>query len=61
MKKIVKKDKRGGSGRGQGRKRGVKAFVNTKPNPTKVMRIPIPLISAVNGLIENFKRKTSVL
>ena len=51
----MKKPTHGGKRKGAGRKRGKKAFKNAKPNPTKVMRIPLPLVEAVNDLIEKFK------
>lgn len=53
MKKDGRKNN-GGARKGAGRKPGKKAFKNAKPNPTKVMRIPIPLVEAVEDLIERY-------
>jgi hypothetical protein len=45
----------GGPRKGAGRKPGKKAFKTTKPNPTKVMRIPLPLVEAVEDMIERYE------
>jgi hypothetical protein len=52
---MAKTSKRGGKRKGAGRKSGKKAFKNAKPNPTKVMRIPLPLVDAVEDLINRYK------
>jgi hypothetical protein len=51
---MTKKPKHGGARKGAGRKSGKKAFKTAKPNPTKVMRIPLPLVPAVEDMIERF-------
>jgi hypothetical protein len=50
----LKKPTHGGPRKGAGRKSGKKAFKNAKPNPTKVMRIPLPLVEVVEDLIERY-------
>jgi hypothetical protein len=47
----MKKPTHGGPRKGAGRKPGKKAYVNTKPNPTKVMRVPLPLVEHVQDII----------
>jgi hypothetical protein len=56
---MAKKAKHGGSRPRAGRKKGKKAFKNSKPNPTKVMRIPLPLVEHIEELIEQFKKDNS--
>jgi hypothetical protein len=51
---MNKKENRGGARKGSGRKPGKKAFVKAKPNPTKVMRIPVELVEAVQDLIDRY-------
>lgn len=51
MKTKKKKDNRGGSGRGQGRKEGVKIV----PYETTTMRVPIPLKASFKKQIADFK------
>jgi hypothetical protein len=46
--------KHGGKRKGAGRKSGKKAFKKVKPNPTKVMRIPLPLVEPVEEMIERY-------
>lgn len=50
----MKKSTHGGKRKGAGRKIGKKAFKKSKPNPTKVMRIPISIVEAVTELIQRF-------
>lgn len=45
----------GGKRKGAGRKPGKKAFKNALPNPTKVMRIPLPLVEHIEEIIERYK------
>lgn len=55
MKKDGRKNN-GGARKGAGRKPGKKAFVNVNPKEkTKVRRIPIGLLEAVDDLIERYK------
>lgn len=42
----------GGKRKGAGRKVG--SYVNSKPKPTKVMRVPEPLVEHVEELIKNY-------
>ena len=51
---TMKKSTHGGKRKGAGRKKGKKAFKKAKPNPTKVMRIPLPLVEPVSDMIEKF-------
>lgn len=51
----MKKPTHGGPRKGAGRKPGKKAFKNAKPNPTKVMRIPLPLVPHVEEMIERYE------
>jgi hypothetical protein len=41
----------GGKRKGAGRKPGKKAYKNVAPKPTKVMRVPIPLVEHVQDII----------
>lgn len=50
----MKKPTHGGKRKGAGRKPGKKAFKNVKPKPTKVMRVPVPLVEAVEEMIERY-------
>jgi hypothetical protein len=52
---MALKNKHGGPRKGAGRKTGKKAFKNAKPNPTKVMRIPLPLVEVVQDMIERYE------
>jgi hypothetical protein len=54
-----KKDNRGGAGRGQGRKTGFRMKKSKLKEKTKVRRIPIGLLEAVDELIERYKESTS--
>jgi hypothetical protein len=49
---IMNKPTHGGPRKGAGRKPGKKAYKNTKPKPTKVMRIPKSKVAAVIKLIK---------
>lgn len=49
-----KKSTHGGHRENSGRKPGKKAFKNTEPRPTEVMRIPKPLVGFVKEMIENY-------
>jgi hypothetical protein len=48
-----KKDNRGGAGRGQGRKKGVKLV----PYRSTPVRVPDPILPSVRKQIEEFKAK----
>jgi hypothetical protein len=50
----MNKPTHGGKRKGAGRKKGKKAFKKARPNPTKVMRIPLPLVEPVKDMIERF-------
>jgi hypothetical protein len=50
----IKKDNRGGPGRGQGRKKGTKVV----PYETVTMRIPVPLVKSIHKQIKDFKLST---
>lgn len=47
----MKNKTHGGKRKGAGRKAGKKAYKNTQPKPTKVMRVPLPLVEHVQDLI----------
>lgn len=47
----IKKDNRGGPGRGQGRKKGTKVV----PYETVTRRIPLPLVKSIDKQIKDFK------
>jgi hypothetical protein len=51
----MKKPTHGGKRKGAGRKPGKKAFKEALPNPTKIMRIPLPLVETVEEIIERWK------
>jgi hypothetical protein len=53
----MKKPTHGGPRKGAGRKPGKKAFKKSKPNPTEVRRIPLPLLEAVDDMIERFNEQ----
>jgi hypothetical protein len=53
---MKKKPTHGGKRKGAGRKPGKKAYVNVEPKPTKVMRIPIPLVEAVEDIIDRYNQ-----
>jgi hypothetical protein len=52
---MKKKENRGGARNGAGRKPGKKAFINVeKKEATKVMRVPVGLVEAVQDLISRY-------
>lgn len=51
----MKNSKHGGKRKGAGRKSGKRAFVNVeKKEKTKVVRIPVGLLDAVEEMIEHY-------
>jgi hypothetical protein len=52
----MKKPTRGGPGRGQGRKKGYKKPKSKLAEKTKVRRVPLGILEAVDDLIDRYKK-----